>query len=116
MSLLMEALRKAEAAKRAGLQANDSVSAAPAPELPVEDEEEYKDEYSPVPEVFKYTTTDELLALSQREEPEPVKQQSYSPPSEKSLPVTDDVLDDYLSDPADIEHEELPPSRPERER
>ncbi len=111
----MEALRKAEAAKRAGQQADDSAPDEPARELPPEDD--YPDEYNPnpVPEVFKYTTPDELRALLPQQSEE-TKPPSESIPAEKLLPVTDDVLDDYLSDPVDVEPEELPPSRPERER
>lgn len=109
----MEALRKAEAAKRAGQQADDSAPGLPAPELASDDN--YEDEYHPTPEVFKYATPEELMALLPSDEPEAAPPQAYSSP-EKTAPVTDDVLDDYLSDHPDAEHEEAPPSRPERER
>ena len=113
----MEALRKAEAAKRAGQQGDDSTAFPPTVEFPPADysDEEFKEEESAVPDVFKYTSTDDFLALAPRQEPVadiPV----YTPPAELPLLVTDDVLDDYLSDSPEMEPEELPPARPERER
>ncbi len=111
----MEALRKAEAAKRAGradaasdTAGGDEATAAAASST----------SGSGVPDVFKFTTSDDLMALSPQS-PASGDWQDVRSKSE-SVPVsatTDDVLDDYLSSQQDMEADDVPvQAQTERER
>lgn len=111
MSLLMEALRKAEAAKRAGHGATppeqESESLPERSEAPAQPSPD-----SGVPDVFKFTTSDDLVALAPREDsptatPSVGVLEDFPAPASNPSPGTmDDVLDDYLTAKPDQELEE----------
>ncbi len=111
----MEALRKAEAAKRAG-RADAASDAAGSEEATAAAASSTSG--TGVPDVFKFTTSDDLMALSPLS-PTSGDWQDLRSKSE-SVPVsatTDDVLDDYLSSQQDMEADDEPvQAQAERER
>src|SRR5262245_52623164 len=101
MSLLMEALRKAEAAKRAG-QSAPAPEADPTPPPAESPVASAQPEHTGVPDKFAFTTTDDLIALAPRETaPEPeietVPVDKPAVPPAPRVGEGDDVLDDYLT-------------------
>ncbi len=122
MSLLMEALRKAEAAKRAGQSGVPDTDVGTSAHV---EPETTSQTIQTAPEVFKYTSSDDLIALSPREEP-PVEAQVQIVPAAPPTPVAtppesrinnnDDVLDDYLTTSNEPELDELPARQPSRDR
>ncbi len=117
MSLLMEALRKAEAAKRAGHSAvpEADLDAAGTKAEPATTPETIQS----APDVFKYTSPEDLLALAPREEeplaaPTPPVPLARAP--EPHITDNDDVLDDYLTTANEPELDEIPARQPSRDR
>jgi tetratricopeptide (TPR) repeat protein len=116
MSLLMEALRKAEAAKRAG----QGVDAPTDPGATARAEPATPIETAPATaEPFKYTSSDELLALVPQDD-EPLEAPAPPIPDvrqpELRLQDNDDVLDDYLTTSLEADLDEHPAPLPARDR